>query len=156
MNIAEHAPSIVVHGTNGLQTSLDAFRGQWIVLYFYPKDSTPGCTLEGQDFSAHYLSFQAENAVVLGVSRDNLTSHDRFKTKHNLAFELISDVDEQLCKYFDVIKIKSMYGKQVRGIERSTFIIDPQGIVKYVWRGLRVKGHVLKVLETLQTLKHVA
>ena len=129
--------------------NLEDYRGKWVVLYFYPKDATPGCTIEGQNFRDKFADFSALNAVVLGVSRDSLKSHKNFKEKQQFPFELISDVSEVLCQKFDVIKMKSMYGKQVRGIERSTFLIDPQGIVRHEWRKVTVAGHVNEVLETL-------
>lgn len=151
MNIGDVVPTLAFHATSSLQATLGDFHGQWVVLYFYPKDATPGCTLEGQDFRDHYSVFMAENAVVLGVSRDSLKSHETFKAKQKLPFELISDTEESLCELFSVIKMKAMYGKQVRGIERSTFIIDPNGILRYACRGVRVKGHVLSVLEVLKT-----
>jgi peroxiredoxin Q/BCP len=117
------------------------------------KDSTPGCTLEGQDFRDHHQEFAARNTEVFGISRDSLKSHENFKAKQQFPFELISDSDEQLCQQFDVIKMKSMYGKQVRGIERSTFIIDPEGTVRHEWRKVSVKGHVVEVLEMLKSLQ---
>lgn len=153
MNIGDTIPTLVFHGTSGLQAKLGDFHGQWVVLYFYPKDATPGCTLEGQDFRDHFSVFLEENAIILGVSRDRLTSHETFKAKQQLPFELISDTDEALCELFSVIKIKSMYGKQARGIERSTFIIDPTGVLRYEYRGVRVKGHVLAVLAMLKKLQ---
>jgi len=132
---------------------LSDFHGQWVVLYFYPKDSTPGCTAESCDFRDTLASFSSANATVIGVSRDSLTSHQRFAEKQNLPFRLISDADELLCKAFDVIRMKNMYGKQVRGIERSTFIINPESVVAHAWRKVRVKGHVEDVLNTLGALQ---
>ncbi len=139
--------------TDPNHTSLKDYQGRWVVLYFYPKDATPGCTLEGQDFRDQHQAFADLNTVVLGVSRDSLKSHVNFKTKQQFPFELISDPDEALCQYFDVMKMKSMYGKQVRGIERSTFIIDPKGIIRHIWRKVQVKGHVTEVQETLRSLQ---
>ena len=136
-------------GTNGLEANFETYRGQWIVLYFYPKDATSGCTLEGQAFRDKYAEFLAHNAIVLGVSRDSLKSHENFKAKQNFPFELISDSDEKLCALFGVIKMKSMYGKQYLGIERSTFLIDPEGIIRHVWRNVKVKGHVDEVFDRL-------
>ncbi len=124
--------------------------GKYLVLYFYPKDSTPGCTLEGQDFRDNYAKFQALNAEIIGVSRDSLKSHENFKCKQEFPFELISDTDESLCCLFDVIKMKNMYGKQVQGIERSTFLIDPEGNNIKEWRKVSVKGHCEQVLQALQ------
>ena len=154
MKLGEKLPQLSFDATNNLQSSFDAYQGKWLILYFYPKDSTPGCTLEGQDFRDAYSKITALNAEVLGISRDSLKSHENFKTKQQFPFELISDKDEQLCQLFDVIKMKSMYGKQVRGIERSTFIIDPQGVLKYEWRKLTVKDHVAELINTLQTLQN--
>jgi thioredoxin-dependent peroxiredoxin len=127
--------------------------GKPYVLYFYPKDDTPGCTLEGKDFRDRHAEFGKVGVRVLGVSRDSLTSHAKFKGKYDLPFELVSDADEALCKQFDVIKDKNMYGKKVRGIERSTFAIDPKGVVRREWRGVKVPGHVEEVLEFVRTLK---
>ena len=124
----------------------------WLILYFYPKDSTPGCTLEGQEFRDKYPEFKNLNAEILGISRDSLKSHENFKAKQSFPFELISDNNEALCELFDVIKMKSMYGKQVRGIERSTFLIDPAGKIRHGWRKVSVKGHVEDVLNTLKSL----
>lgn len=152
MKTGEKLDSIPFHATNGLQANFNDYQGKWLILYFYPKDSTPGCTTEGQDFRDAYDQFKALNAEVFGVSRDSLKSHENFKAKQNFPFELISDKDEQLCQLFDVIKMKSMYGKQVRGIERSTFLFDPQGILKHEWRKVSVKDHVAQVLQTLQKM----
>lgn len=139
--------------TNEVQADLASYLGKWLILYFYPKDSTPGCTTEGQEFRDAYPQIQALNAEIFGISRDSLKSHEKFKCNQQFPFELISDTDEVLCQQFDVIKMKSMYGKQVRGIERSTFIIDPQGILKYEWRKVSVKGHVAAVLMKLKELQ---
>jgi len=120
--------------------------GRPYVLYFYPKDDTPGCTLEGQDFRNHYADFGKLNVRVLGVSRDTLKSHEKFQKKHDLPFELVADSDEKLCKQFGVIKEKNMYGKKVLGIERSTFLIDADGVLRKEWRKVKVDGHVAAVL----------
>ena len=151
MNINDQVPNFTFKATNNLNAHLNDYKGQFIVLYFYPKDSTPGCTTEGQDFRDAYPQFQALNAQIFGISRDSLNSHGNFKAKQNFPFELISDPDEQLCQLFDVIKMKSMYGKQVRGIERSTFIIDGAGVLKHQWRKVSVKGHVEEVLRVLKS-----
>ena len=132
---------------------LSDFKGKNIVLYFYPKDSTPGCTLEGQDFRDNKRKFSARNTVILGVSRDSIKSHENFKSKQSFSFDLLSDPDEKLCKQFDVIKEKNMYGKKVIGIERSTFLIDEDGILVKEWRKVKVKGHVGEVLEEIKKLK---
>ncbi|MER1966997.1 peroxiredoxin [Castellaniella sp. GW247-6E4] len=126
--------------------------GRPFVLYFYPKDNTPGCTTESQDFRDLYAQFQAAGCAVLGVSRDSLKSHEGFIEKQSLPFPLISDPDEALCTLFDVMKLKNMYGKQVRGIDRSTFLIDKDGVLVREWRGVRVPDHALEVLQTVQTL----
>lgn len=138
--------------TSNLNGTLSDYKGQNIVLYFYPKDSTPGCTTEGLDFSHHYQEFLDNNTVIFGISRDTLKSHERFKEKQQFPFELISDPDEQLCDLFDVIKMKNMYGRKVRGIERSTFLIDAEGILRQQWRKVKVKGHVEEVLQAVQSL----
>ena len=132
---------------------LSDFKGKNIVLYFYPKDSTPGCTLEGQDFRDSKRKFSARNTIILGVSRDSVKSHEKFKSKQSFSFDLLSDPDEKLCKQFDVIKEKNMYGKKVIGIERSTFLIDEDGILVKEWRKVKVKGHVVEVLEEIKKLK---
>jgi peroxiredoxin Q/BCP len=128
---------------------LSDFRGNNIVLYFYPKDSTPGCTNESIQFSELAESFEKKNCVIFGISRDSLKSHENFKAKYQLGFELISDADEKICNMFDVIKMKNMYGKQVRGIERSTFLIDASGKVAKEWRKVNVEGHAAEVLASL-------
>lgn len=150
IDVGDEVPIIPFQTTGGLNTTFHHFKNQWVVLYFYPKDATPGCTTEGCDFRDNEKAFSLLNATILGVSRDSIASHEKFKAKQNFPFELISDKDEALCDAFDVIKMKSMYGKQVRGIERSTFLIDPYGIVRHVWRKVRVKGHVEEVLDYLK------
>ena len=121
-----------------------------MVLYFYPKDNTPGCTTETREFGDRIDEFAKAGAVVLGVSRDSMASHEKFKRNLELPFELVSDPDEALCALFGVMKMKNMYGKQVRGVERSTFIIDPRGVLTHAWRGVKVPGHVAEVLSTIQ------
>ena len=130
--------------------TLGDYAGRWLVLYFYPKDSTPGCTTEGIDFNALLPEFRKLNAAVLGVSRDSVKSHDNFCAKQGFVFDLISDADEAVCRSFGVIKEKNMYGKKVMGIERSTFLIDPEGRVAESWRGVKVAGHAEAVLEALK------
>lgn len=154
MQVGDKVDSFQFHATNGISGTLADYKGQWLVLYFYPKDATPGCTTEGQNFRDAYPQFQALNTHVFGISRDNLKSHDNFKCKQEFPFELISDTDESICRYFDVIKMKNMYGKQVQGIERSTFLIDPAGILRQEWRKVRVEGHVDMVLNTLRALQN--
>jgi len=138
--------------TSGKTFKLSEYRGSKVVLYFYPKDSTPGCTTEGQNFRDRHQAFLAANTKVIGISRDSLKSHENFKAKMAFPFELLSDTDETVCALFGVIKMKNMYGKQVRGIERSTFLIDAEGKVAREWRGLKVPGHVDEVLEAAQAL----
>ena len=131
---------------------LSELAGQRLVLYFYPKDSTPGCTTQAQGFRDLIDEFTALNTKVIGVSRDSIKSHDNFSAKQELPFALISDKEEVLCELFGVMKLKNMYGKQVRGIERSTFLIDEKGVLVQEWRGLKVPGHVQTVLEAVQAL----
>ncbi|MBU1329976.1 MAG: peroxiredoxin [Gammaproteobacteria bacterium] len=138
--------------TSGLTVQLSALKGQNLVIYFYPKDSTPGCTTEGQGFRDHYPAFQAANTLVFGVSRDGLKSHENFKCKQAFPFELISDKDEALCQLFDVIKLKKLYGKEYLGVDRSTFLIDRDGVLRQEWRGVKVPGHVEAVLAAAQAL----
>ncbi|WP_305804044.1 peroxiredoxin [Stenotrophomonas sp. YIM B06876] len=136
--------------SGGAHTTLGGLAGHWLVLYFYPKDSTPGCTTEGIDFNARLSEFSRLGAKVLGVSRDSLKSHDNFCAKQGFNFPLISDSDEALCNAFDVIKMKNMYGKQVRGIERSTFLIAPDSRIVQAWRKVKVAGHADAVLDALK------
>ena len=131
---------------------LSDYKGMNVVLYFYPKDSTPGCTREGQNFRDNYTKFKRQNTVILGVSRDSIKSHENFKAKQGFQFELLSDKNEELCKLFDVIKMKNMYGKKVRGIERSTFLIDSNGKLKQEWRKVKVDGHAEEVLAAVKNL----
>lgn len=138
--------------TGGQQVQLSTLQGQQVVLYFYPKDSTPGCTTEGQGFRDQYPAFLAANTLVFGVSRDGLKSHENFKAKQAFPFELISDKDEVLCQLFDVIKLKKLYGKEYLGVDRSTFLIDKQGVLRQEWRGVKVAGHVDAVLAAAQAL----
>jgi thioredoxin-dependent peroxiredoxin len=132
---------------------LSAARGTALVLYFYPKDNTPGCTSESRDFAAAERGFAAAGARVVGISRDSIASHERFREKFELPFELISDPEEALCTLFGVMKIKNMYGKKVRGIERSTFLVDAQGVLRREWRGVKVPGHVDEVLQAVRDLR---
>ncbi len=141
-----------VQATSEQAVSLSALKGQQVVLYFYPKDSTPGCTTQGQGFRDHHADFKAANTVVFGVSRDSLKSHENFKAKQEFPFELISDKDESLCQLFDVIKLKKLYGKEYLGVDRSTFLIDKEGVLRKEWRGVKVPGHVAAVLEAAQAL----
>ena len=135
--------------TSGKTFKLSENRGNHVVLYFYPKDSTPGCTNESIQFNELLTSFTKKNCMVFGISRDSLKSHENFRSKYGFKFDLISDSDEAVCQMFDVIKMKNMYGKQVRGIERSTFLIDSAGILKKEWRKVSVSGHAREVLESI-------
>lgn len=146
-------PAIRVIATGDQEFKLSSFKGQYVILYFYPKDSTSGCTKEGEAFRDHYRKFCNQDAVILGVSRDSLGSHEKFKARYKFPFELISDADEKLCKIFDVIKEKNMYGRKVMGIERSTFIIDPKGVLRREYRKVKVDGHVEQVLQDLKVLR---
>jgi peroxiredoxin Q/BCP len=143
-------PDFQGQATSDLIFSMEQMRGYPVVLFFYPKDNTPGCTLEALAFREHYEAFQAKQVVLVGISRDTIKAHENFKKKFALPFELISDTDEKICTLFDVIKNKKMYGKEVRSIERSTFLIDAQGILRYLWRGIKVEGHVKQILDAVQ------
>ncbi len=132
--------------------TLGSLQGKNIVIYFYPKDNTPGCTQEGQDFRDYYHAFQVVNTEIFGVSRDSIRTHNGFKSKHSFPFELISDPDETLCKLFDVIKLKKLYGKEYMGIERSTFLINAAGVLVQEWRKVSVKEHVVDVLADAKAL----
>jgi len=151
--IGKKVTDIKLAATGDQTLQLSDFRGKNIVLYFYPKDSTPGCTLEGQDFRDNKRKFSARNTVILGVSRDSVKSHENFKNKQSFTFELISDPDEKLCAQFEVIKEKNMYGKIHMGIERSTFLIDEDGILIHEWRKVKVKGHIKEILEVIKNNK---
>ena len=145
-------PNFSLPATGGTPFDLVAQAGKTVVIYFYPKDSTPGCPTQGQNFRDRHEQSAAANAVILGISRDSLKSHENFKTKQAFPFELGSDADEAVCNLFGVIKQKMMYGKQCRGIERSTFVIDGQGVLRREWRGVKVPGHVEEVLAFVQSL----
>lgn len=145
-------PGLKVEATSGQSFKLSDLKGQKVVLYFYPKDATPGCTTESQDFRDQYAKFKRNKVAVFGISRDSLASHEKFKEKHGFPFELISDPDEKLCRTFDVIKEKNMYGKKVMGIERSTFIIDEAGVLRHEFRKVKIEGHVNAVLAALKAL----
>ena len=138
--------------TGDKELSLADFKGKNLVIYFYPKDSTPGCTLEGQNFRDRYADFKKAGTEILGVSRDSIKAHENFKAKQGFPFDLLSDADEKLCKQFDVIHEKNMYGRKVMGIVRSTFLIDGTGVLQREWRKVRVKGHVDEVLEAVNSL----
>ena len=146
-------PDVELLLTGDQNKRLSDFRGKTLVLYFYPKASTPGCTQEGLDFKAAINKFRRQSAIILGVSRDSLKAQQNFKAKQDFPFDLAADPDEKLCNAFDVIKLKNMYGKQVRGIERSTFLIDADGVLRFEWRKVKVKGHVDQVLAEVKALK---
>lgn len=136
--------------TSGKTVQLKSLRGKKVVLYFYPKDATPGCTTEGQDFRDLHAKFRRQNAAVFGVSRDSINSHEKFKEKQKFPFELISDPDEKLCRQFDVIRQKTLYGRKFMGVERSTFLIDENGKLRNEWRKVKVKGHAAEVLDAVR------
>ncbi|WP_415903397.1 peroxiredoxin [Neptuniibacter sp. QD29_5] len=150
--IDQKVPSFTAQATSEQSVELDALKGKNIVIYFYPKDSTPGCTTEGQNFRDAIDQFEAANTVIFGVSRDGMRAHENFKAKQEFPFELISDPDEELCKLFDVIKLKKNYGREYMGIDRSTFLIDAEGVLRQEWRTVKVKGHVDEVLAAAQAL----
>lgn len=139
--------------TSGKTFQLSEHRGKYLVIYFYPKDSTPGCTTQGVQFRDAYTEFRAANTEIFGISRDSLKSHENFKAKFTFPFELLADTEEQACTLFNVIKMKNMYGKQVRGIERSTFVINPDGVLIREWRGVKVDGHATEVLDFIKSQK---
>ncbi len=150
--LGKKVPAFNLPATGDQKIRLSALNGKKVILYFYPKDATPGCTQEGHDFTESMPKFERQNAVVFGISRDSIKSHEKFKDKQNYKLDLISDEDEILCEIFDVIKMKNMYGKQVRGIERSTFLIDEKGKLCHEWRKVKVAGHVEQVLDATKNL----
>ena len=150
LDTGDKIPNLPLALSSGETITLGDHAGQWLVLYFYPKDSTPGCTTEGIDFNALLPKFRKLGASVLGVSRDSLKSHQNFCAKQGFNFDLVSDADEALCNAFGVIKEKQLYGRKYIGIERSTFLVDPKGRVAQAWRGVKVPGHALAVLEALK------
>ena len=152
VTIGEPIPDIELPATGGSDLKLSDYRGRNLVLFFYPKASTPGCTQEGKDFRDAIEQFHALNTDILGASRDGIKAQENFKTKQAFPYELLSDKEEALCKLFDVIKLKKMYGRESLGIERSTFLIDAEGILRKEWRKVKVKGHVAEVLEAAAAL----
>jgi len=150
--LGKAVPDFSLPSTGGTDFSLSAQRGEKLVLYFYPKDNTPGCTTEGGDFRDLHPQFRRAGARVFGISRDSLASHERFKEKMRFPFELLSDPDEAVCKRLGVMKLKTMYGKKVRGIERSTFVVDEKGVLVREWRGVKVPGHAQEVLNFVKAL----
>lgn len=152
VRVGEPIPDVELQLTGDRAVRLSDYRGRPLVLYFYPKASTPGCTREGRNFAAAINKLRSRSAVVLGVSRDSLKAQESFKARQGFPFDLVSDKEETLCDRFGVIKLKNMYGKQVRGIERSTFLLDAQGVLRREWRGVKVKGHVDEVLQAVGEL----
>ena len=152
VTLGKPIPYFEIAATSNLAFSPDAAKGRQVVMYFYPKDMTPGCTIESMEFRDLINEFTNANTIVVGISRDSLKSHENFKSKLELPFELLSDGDEKVCNLFGVIKLKNMYGKQVRGIERSTFLIDAEGVLRHEWRGLKVAGHAQEVLNAAKKL----
>jgi thioredoxin-dependent peroxiredoxin len=150
--LGEKVPDVALSITGGHPAKLSHFRGKHLVLYFYPRDNTPGCTSEGEDFRDQYRRFQRHKTEILGVSRDNLASHEKFKSKYKFPFDLVSDEGEDLCKLFDVIREKTLYGRKYLGVDRSTFLIDKDGVLRREFRGVKVTGHVQEVLETIEKL----
>lgn len=150
--LGKNCPKFKAECTSNKILSNNDFEGQNLVIYFYPKDSTPGCTTEGQEFRDQYKLFKKYNTEIIGVSRDSIKSHENFKLKQSFPFELLSDPDEKVCKAFDVMKLKSMYGREYIGVDRSTFLINAKGKVVKEWRSVKVKGHVDEVLEAVKEL----
>jgi len=152
VSVGQPVADFTAQATSDTTVSLSQLRGKQVVIYFYPKDSTPGCTTEGGDFRDRKAAFEAANTLILGVSRDGLRAHENFKAKQGFNFELISDKDETLCRQFDVITLKKLYGKEHLGIERSTFLIDADGKLAREWRKVKVPGHVAEVLDAAREL----
>jgi peroxiredoxin Q/BCP len=152
IEVGKKVPDFSGQATSDMTFKLSDFKGSPVLLYFYPKDNTPGCTQEGQDFRDNYAAFEAKGVKIFGLSRDGIKAHENFKAKYEFPFELISDKDESICNLFNVIKEKKMYGKVHMGIERSTFLIDAQGKLHKEWRKVKVKEHIAQVLEAIETL----
>jgi peroxiredoxin Q/BCP len=150
--LGKKIPTFKLPATSGKELGPADFNGRKLVLFFYPKDDTPGCTTEGQGFRDHFKAFQKAGAEIVGVSRDSIASHEKFKAKHEFPFELISDADEELCGIFGVMREKNMYGRMVMGVERSTFLVDDKGVLRQEWRKVKVPGHVEEVLEAVKAL----
>jgi peroxiredoxin Q/BCP len=151
-SLGRKVPDITLPATGGRDLRLRDLRGRKLVLYFYPRDNTPGCTLESQQFAALAPQFERAGVALLGVSRDSIASHDRFRTQHSLPFDLLSDPEERACRLFDVIREKKLYGRKMLGVERSTFLIDAEGTLRREWRRVKVEGHALEVLEAARSL----
>ena len=152
ITVGRKAPDFRLPATGDQTLALSDFQGRNVVVYFYPKDSTPGCTTEGQEFRDRIATFRRRNTVILGISRDSIKSHETFKARQELPFDLLSDAEEKVCRLFDVIREKNMYGRKVMGIERSTFLIDDRGVLRREWRKVKVKGHADEVLEAIKDL----
>ncbi len=152
VTLGKKVPAFTAAATGDQSLSLKDFAGKNLVVYFYPKDNTPGCTTESNDFTALHEEFKAHNTEIVGVSKDSIKKHENFKAKYNFTFELLSDENEELCQLFDVIKLKKLYGKEYMGIERSTFIIDGKGVLVKEWRKVKVKEHAAEVLEAIKAL----
>jgi len=152
VTVGKKVPDVAMQLTGNRATSLSDYRGKTLVLYFYPRASTPGCTQEGLDFTAAIAKFRRQSCVILGASLDSLKAQENFKAKQGFPFDLVADAEETLCNMFGVVKMKNMYGRQVRGIERSTFLIDAAGVLRQEWRGVKVKGHIEQVLEAVKAL----
>lgn len=150
LSVGDKVPCLKELISEDQQHIIDQYQGMNIVLYFYPKDNTPGCTKQATEFTLHHAAFEKLNTAVIGVSRDSLNSHEKFKNKHDLSIALISDPDEKLCQAFGVIREKNSYGRIVIGIQRSTFLIDADGIIQQAWRNIKVPNHVQKVLDALR------
>lgn len=150
--VGKPVPDFKLPATSGKTISLSDFKGKNLVLYFYPRDNTSGCTMEGESFRDHHAKFKRLNTEILGVSRDSLKSHDNFRDKYGFKFDLLSDAQEKACKLFDIIKEKSLYGRKYMGIERSTFLIDTKGVLRHEWRKVSIKGHVDEVLSAVKAL----
>ncbi|TAN64915.1 MAG: peroxiredoxin [Methylobacter sp.] len=155
ITLGKPVPDFEAPATGDKTVKLSDYQGKYLVIYFYPKDNTPGCILEGQSFRDNIEKFITLHAVIVGISRDTVRVHEGFKCKQEFPFDLLSDSDEKLCQLFDVIKMKNMYGKQVRGIERSTFLVDPEGLLVREWRKVKVKDHCEQVLQALHELTGV-
>jgi peroxiredoxin Q/BCP len=151
IEIGKKAPNFTLEGTSG-KWSLGEAAGNHVVIYFYPRDNTPGCTQEGESFTSHFAQFKKAKTLIFGISADSLESHEKFKKKMGFPFDLLSDPDEQVCKLYDVIQEKSMYGKKYMGIERSTFLIDAKGVLRHEWRKVKVNGHAEAVLAAVKAL----
>jgi peroxiredoxin Q/BCP len=152
MEIGSTLPNITLPATSNQEINLANLKGQIVVLYFYPRDNTPGCTQESNEFAEKFAAFQNRNALILGVSRDTVKKHENFKAKYQFPFELLADVDEVLCEAYAVMRNKKMFGKDTRGIERSTFVYDKEGVLQKIWRKVKVDGHVDEVLAAVENM----